>query len=125
MSTSHVKLVTIITGFEYEARVIDSLRTLGANGYTSWTVRGSGLHGSRESSFWSGANVQIQVLAAPDLADRIIAHLGTAYLPDAPLTAFSVAVDAIPEGHFHGPVPKPQELREEEVRRNVHGRSSR
>jgi hypothetical protein len=100
MSASQAKLVNIIVGVELENPIVESLKNLGASGYTSWEVRGRGTHGPRESSLWDGVNVQIQVIASVELADRIMKHLEDEYLPGTALTAFAQTVEAIPAGKF-------------------------
>lgn len=100
MESTDATLVTIIVGFEYEARIIESLTKLGARGYTCWEVKGKGLHGPRESSVWDGTNLQFEVIVPPEIADKLLEHLDAEYLPDAPLKAYTHPVRAIPAGKF-------------------------
>jgi len=107
MSASEVRLVTIVIGSEYKYELRDKLVELGAPGFTYFEVHGHGAHDPRVS-FFDGTNLQFQVLATPEIADRILGYLETHYLPHTGLVAYVQAVDAIPAGHFGNPAPSAQ-----------------
>ena len=75
MNTHPVKLVTIVC----EALVRDSLTRLlkdvGAHGFTLFEVKGMGAHGSRIADIEEFANIQIEVVVSPAVAERLLARL--------------------------------------------------
>ncbi len=99
MNVSKVKLVTIIIGSEYRNELTDVLPTLGVKGFTFVEVKGRGAHDPR-LSFFDGTNLQIEVLANAEVADRVLAYLETNYLPRVALVAHVADVVAMPAGHF-------------------------
>ena len=78
MQTTRFKLVTIVAERLLEERLLHDVRQLGAHGWTLTDVRGEGTRGVRASD-WEGANVKIETIVTPQVADRILEHLADRY----------------------------------------------
>jgi len=73
-----LQLVTIIAERLLEDRLLREIRALGVHGFTVTDVRGEGTRGVRASE-WEGANVKIETLVAPDVAEQLVAHVAARY----------------------------------------------
>ena len=82
MQTHDRKLLTIITEAAIERPLIADCRRFGAHGYTVLDVRGGGLHGEREGAWEADRSIELQVVCAADVAERIAAHVLQAYAPN-------------------------------------------
>lgn len=75
------KLVTVVT----EALALDPLLRLlreeGAQGATHFRVAGSGAHGVRSGDIEETGNVQVEVVVAPEVSERILARLEREFFP--------------------------------------------
>lgn len=72
--TVTLKLVTIVTERILGDRLLRTLETLGAKGYTLTKASGKGSRGVRASE-WEGPDVRIETLVSRDVADAIVAHI--------------------------------------------------
>jgi nitrogen regulatory protein PII len=93
------KLVTIIASSEFVDRLAETLRSLGARGYTMTDARGRGVHGPRGLSFFDAGNARIETIVPAAVADKILEHIVKDYAGDE-IIAFSHDVDAVPKAHF-------------------------
>ena len=75
MNLHPMKLVTIICESILEERVIELLHEIGAHGHTAFTVRGGGHQGERIADISETANVQIEVILKPALAEALLQRL--------------------------------------------------
>jgi len=75
MNMHPMKLVTIICEAILEERIVDLLRELGSHGHTAFPVRGSGNQGDRRADIAEMANVQIQVIVKPSVAEALLIRL--------------------------------------------------
>ena len=75
MNLHPMKRVTIICELILEERVIELLRETGAHGHTAFTVRGGGHQGERIADTAETANVQIEVILKPALAEALLQRL--------------------------------------------------
>jgi len=99
-ATAKVQLLTIVCANELEERLAADLRAFsGISGYTLTHANGRGLHGPRELGIVDGANVRIEVLMAPQLAQKVLDLLAVKY-DEEPLTAYMQEVEAFPRAHF-------------------------
>jgi nitrogen regulatory protein P-II 2 len=88
MSTlSNITLVTIVAEGVLRERLLGELLGLGARGYTIGEVHGHGQSGV-SAQFWSGAQVRIELLVAPTVAELIMAHLQTQYFDQYSVIAY-------------------------------------
>jgi nitrogen regulatory protein P-II 2 len=79
MDTHDRRLLTIITEAALERALIADCRRFGAQGYTVLDVRGGGLHGDREGAWEADRSIELQVVCAADVADRIAEHVLAQY----------------------------------------------
>ncbi len=94
MQTTPIKLVTIIAEGVLEERIITDIKRLGARGYTLSDVRGHGTRGI-SASFWDGAQIKIETLVPPQVADHILEHLAKTYFTDYAVVAYVENVDVV------------------------------
>lgn len=89
-----LKKVTVIAEAVLEPRLIKDLRSLGARGYTITDVRGEGSRGVRAGDP-EGRNVQIDVLATQEVADRIVTHITDRYFRHYAVVAYVTDVGVV------------------------------
>lgn len=87
MATTPVTLVTIIAEGVLRERLLAEITRLGAKGYTIGEVHGHGSSGI-SAQFWTGAQVRIETLVAPAVAERIMAHLERTYFDTYSVIAY-------------------------------------
>lgn len=75
MNTHPMKLVTIICEALARERVLRILVEEGARGHTAFPVEGLGATGSRVADIEDFANIQIEVVVPPPVAERVLARL--------------------------------------------------
>lgn len=78
MNTVSLKLVTIITERILKDRLTDTIRSLGAKGFTLTDTSGEGSRGVRASE-WEGSNVKIETVVSASVADAILEHISEHY----------------------------------------------
>jgi nitrogen regulatory protein P-II 2 len=93
-TTTPITLVTIIAEGVLRERLLDDLRDLGAHGYTVSEVHGHGQSGI-SAMFWSGAQVRIETLVGPPIADQIMAYLQAHYFETYSVIAYTTEVRVI------------------------------
>lgn len=78
MQTVPFKLVTIVAERIVRDRLLEAIYRLGATGHTITDVLGEGTRGVRASA-WEGANVKIEAVVTPAVADSIVDHVAATY----------------------------------------------
>ncbi|RIH82236.1 P-II family nitrogen regulator [Calidithermus roseus] len=94
MQTVPLKLVTIIAEAFLEEKLVREVKKLGASGYTLSPARGEGSRGVRASE-WEGGNVRLEVVASPQVAERILERLAEVYFPSYAVIAFTQTVEVL------------------------------
>lgn len=94
MKTVPMKRVTIVVDNSVERQFVKEIHDLGATGYTYTVVHGQGAKGTRPSH-WEGPNAKIEVIATPDVADRILEHVATNYFKQYATIAYLDDVEVI------------------------------
>jgi nitrogen regulatory protein PII len=97
--TAKVTLVTVVSVFEIEERLVKDLRALGVHGYTMGKVDGFGLHGRRMAGLVDAPNMRLEMLVTPALAQRILDRIVSKY-EGQPVMAYIHEVHAVPHEHF-------------------------
>lgn len=82
METHARKLLTIITEAAIERALVADARRFGAHGYTVLDVRGGGMTGEREGAWEADRSIEMQIVCAADVAERIAAHVLAQYAPN-------------------------------------------
>lgn len=94
MATTALTLVTIVAEPVLEHRLVTDLKRLGATGWTLTEGRGEGSRGRRASDL-PGANIRLEVVVTPAVAERIVDHVATQYFPNYAVIAFVSAVEVV------------------------------
>jgi len=91
--------VTIVAEMVLEQRLLDDLRRCGALGWTITPARGAG-SAHRMVSEFEGGNVRVEVLAPPEVVERIWAVLEAEYFAHYSVIAWSSEVQVARGEHF-------------------------
>jgi nitrogen regulatory protein PII len=81
MNLHPMKLVTIVCEALAREPLMALLREVGAHGYTMFTVEGSGAKGPRVADIQEFANIQVEIIVPPAIADQILARLEKDFFP--------------------------------------------
>lgn len=94
MNTVPMKRVTIIGDETVRYRIVKEIQEMGATGYTDFVVHGRGARGVRPSHA-EPANAKIEVIATPELAQRILEHIAQHYFDNYAMIAFLDDVEVL------------------------------
>lgn len=100
MNTTPLTMVVIVAEPVLETRLVHELRELGATGCTITDGRGEGSRQAHATDL-PGANVRIEVIVRPEVADRIMEHVSRTYFPHYSFIAYLVDV-AVARGAKYG-----------------------
>ncbi len=100
MNTHLMKLVTIVCEAYAQDAVTKLLRDVGAHGWTSFAVEGDGSRGNRPADIREFANVQIEVIVRPEVAEKLLERLGTEFFPRYAMVAFESDVRVLRKEKF-------------------------
>ena len=100
MTTHPVKLVTIICEALAREAVKQLLAEVGAHGYTLFTVEGDGAQGRRTGDIQEFANIQVQVIVSPAVAERLLARLADEFFPKFAMVAYETDIRVLRRGKF-------------------------
>jgi len=101
METVILKRVVIIGDCDLESRLLKDVLSLGATGYTCYSVRGRGGRGIRPR-YEKSANLKIEVIASPEVALKILEHIAENYFEDYAMIGFIDNVEVLKGQHFAG-----------------------
>lgn len=100
MQTHPLKLVTIIG----EALARESLKQLfaeaGVQGYTMFTVEGDGAQGRRAADIQEFANIQVEVIVRPAIAETLLARLERDFFPRYAMVAYETDIRVLRRDKF-------------------------
>lgn len=89
-----LRLVTIVAEPVLESRLVRDLKVLGATGWTLSETRGEGSRGMRASDP-PGQGIRLEIVASPEVADRIVAHAAEHYFPHYAVIAWVETVEVV------------------------------
>ncbi len=92
MKTHPMKLVTIIGEALARAPLKRLLSESGAHGYTLFTVEGDGAQGRRTADIQEFANIQVQVIVPPPVAEQLLARLEQEFFPRFAMVAYETDI---------------------------------
>lgn len=95
MTQYRCKLVTIVTESILEQELCDSLKKLGASGYTVTDARGAGSRGVRNAGWQTSGNVRIEVLCNAEVAERIASYVRKRYYDNYAMILFDTDVSVL------------------------------
>lgn len=94
MQTMPLVCVTVVAEAVLEQRLLRDVQATGARGWTVSEARGQGTRSVRASE-WEGANVRLETLVTPDVAQRLLAVLARDYFPHFAVVAWTSEVHVI------------------------------
>jgi nitrogen regulatory protein P-II 2 len=89
MATHAKKLLVIIAEAVLERNLVRDARAFGAHGYTISDVRGAGEHSERAGTWEADRSIEIKVIAATDVAEKLAQHVLATYAPHYSVTLFT------------------------------------
>ncbi len=100
LNTHPMKLVTIVCEAYAQEPVTKLLRDLGAHGWTLFAVEGEGSHGRRPGDIREFANIQIEVVVQPEVAQALLEGLSKGFFPRYGMIAFESDVRVLRPAKF-------------------------
>ena len=100
MNTHPMKLVTIICEALAREPLTRLLKEVGAHGFTLFEVEGLGARGSRVADIAEFANIQVEVVAQPAVAERLLARLEKDFFPRFAMIAYETDVRVLRADKF-------------------------
>ena len=95
-----MKLVTIVCEAYARDAVTTLLREVGAHGYTLFAVEGDGSQGKRPGDIPEFANIQVEVVVSPAVAETLLARLERDFFPRYAMIAFECEVRVLRKEKF-------------------------
>lgn len=89
-----LKLVTVVAERVLRNRLVEEIQALGARGFTLTEATGEGSRGVRASE-WEGANIRLEIIVAPEVADRIVDHIAATYFEWHAVIVYVQDVDVV------------------------------
>ena len=89
-----MKRITIIGDESVRYRIVKEIHEMGATGYTDCYVHGKGARGIRPRHA-EPANTKIEVIATPEVAQRILEHIAQHYFDNYAMIAFLDDVEVL------------------------------
>jgi nitrogen regulatory protein PII len=100
MNLYSMKLVTIVCEAYAQAPVTKLLREIGAHGWTSFPVEGDGSRGRRPADIGEFANIQMEVVVPPEVAEKLLARLEKEFFARYGMIAFESDVRVLRREKF-------------------------
>ena len=94
MKTVPLCMLTIIAESLLQERLVNEIRKAGARGYTITNAEGEGLRQRRVSEIL-GANIRIETIVSPEVADRLLEVISTEYFERFAVIAYLSTVSVI------------------------------
>jgi nitrogen regulatory protein PII len=95
MTTHPMKLVTIIGEALAREPLLELLRQTGAQGWTLFSVEGSGKQGSRPGDIEEFGNIQLEIIVPPDTAQRLLERLQNEFFPRYAMVAYQSDINVL------------------------------
>lgn len=94
------RLLTIVTEAVLERELVDELESLGVRGYTIIDARGKGSRGRRQSDWAQEANIRVEIVCEPALAERVALQLRERYYDHYAMIVFLQDVQVLRPNKF-------------------------
>ncbi len=101
MSVTTLKLVTIVAEPVLEERLVRLLHDMGATGHTITEGRGAG-SARRHAAEVPGETIRLEVIVAPEVADRILQRLADEYFANYSVIAWLADVQVLRRTKYAG-----------------------
>ena len=94
--TAHTRtLLTVICEAALEKKLVADLEQLGAPGWTISDARGRGARGVRSAGWETESNIRVEVICAPELAERLASHLQQRYYANYAMVCYLAQVEVL------------------------------
>ncbi len=100
MNLYPMKLVTVVCEAYAQDAVTKLLRETGAHGWTLFAVEGDGSQGRRPADIREFANIQIEIVLPPEVAEKLLARLEKDFFPRYAMIAFESDVRVLRKEKF-------------------------
>src|SRR5688500_9958332 len=100
MNTYAMKLVTMGCEAYGSGGVTNLVRAAGAHGYALFAGQGGGLHGERPGDIPEVANIQVEVVVSPAVAETLLTRLEKEFFPRYAIVAFEGDVRVLRKENF-------------------------
>ena len=100
MNLHPMKLVTIVCEAYAQEPVTKLLGEVGAHGWTVFAVEGDGSRGKRPADIREFANIQIEVIVPPGVAQALLERLEREFFSRYGMIAFESDVRVLRQGKF-------------------------
>ena len=100
MNLHPMKLVTIIGEALAREPLKQLLDEVGAHGYTLFAVEGAGSQGSRSADIQEFANIQVEVIVPPVVAEKLLHRLAAEFFPRFAMVAYETDVRVLRREKF-------------------------
>ncbi len=88
-------LLTVICEAALEKKLVADLEHLGAPGWTISDARGRGGRGVRSAGWDTEGNIQLEIICARELAERLAEHLQQRYYANYAMICFLTQVEVL------------------------------
>ena len=95
-----MKLVTIVCEAYAQEPVTTLFHDAGAHGWTLFAVEGNGSRGNRPADIREFANIQIEVVGSPEVAEKLLARLEKDFFSRYAMIAFESDVRVLRPAKF-------------------------
>jgi nitrogen regulatory protein PII len=100
MNTHSMKLVTIVGEALAREPIQRLLAEVGAHGHTLFQVEGAGARGRRTGDILEFANIQVEVIVPPAIAEALLARLEEEFFERFAMVAYETDVRVLRPGKF-------------------------
>lgn len=100
MTTYPMKRVTIICEALAREDVLRLIEDTGAHGWTLWEVQGSGSQGRRAADIPEFANIQVEIILQPDVAESLLTRLSAELFPNFAMVAYETEIRVLRPSKF-------------------------
>jgi nitrogen regulatory protein P-II 2 len=100
MNTHPLKLVTVIGEALAREPLKQLLTEVGAHGYTLFPVEGDGSQGRRAADIQEFANIQVEIILPPAVANKLMGRLESEFFPRFAMVAYETDVRVLRREKF-------------------------
>lgn len=100
MHTHSMKLITVICEALAREPLKRLLTEIGAHGYTMFPVEGDGSQGRRAADIQEFANIQIEVIVPPPVAEKILRRLEAEFFAKFAMVAYETDIRVLRPDKF-------------------------
>ncbi len=95
-----MKLVTVICEALTREPLLRLLSEVGAHGYTLFDVEGDGRQGRRSGEIQEYANIQVEVIVQPEVAEKLLVRLQQEFFAKFAMVAYEADIRVLRKEKF-------------------------